>query len=48
MWQISQFARLPDGTRRDGKTSDALKLAGIDNVPSGKQAVLYFNSEVVR
>ena len=48
MWQISQFARLPDGTRRDGKTSDALQLAGIENVPRGRQAVLYFNPETIR
>jgi hypothetical protein len=48
MWQVSQFARLPDGTRRDGKTSDDLRLTGIDKVPSGRQAVLYFDSGVIR
>src|SRR6266513_600889 len=47
-WPRSQFVRLPDGTRADGKTSDALKAAGVENVPSGRQAVLYFNSEVIR
>ena len=47
-WSRSQFVRLPDGTRADGKTSDALKAAGVENVPSGRQAVLYFNSEVIR
>jgi hypothetical protein len=48
MWQPSQFARMPDGTRHDGKTSDALKIAGIQNVPSGRQTVLYFNPGVIR
>jgi hypothetical protein len=47
-WSRSQFVRLADGKRSDGKTSDALRLAGIENVPSGRQAVLYFNSEVIR
>jgi hypothetical protein len=48
MWSRSQFARMPDGTRSDGKTSDALSVAGIEGVPTGRQAVLYFNPEVVR
>jgi hypothetical protein len=47
-WSRSQFVRMPDGKRSDGKTSDALKLAGIDNVPRGRQAVLYFNPVVIR
>jgi hypothetical protein len=47
-WLRSQFVRMPDGKRSDGKVSEALKFAGIDNVPSGRQAVLYFNSEVIR
>jgi hypothetical protein len=48
MWKACQFARLPDGMRSDDKTSDALQVAGIQNVPKGKQAVLYFNPEVIR
>jgi hypothetical protein len=47
-WLRSQFVRMPDGKRTDGKTSDALKLTGIDGVPSGRQAVLYFNPGVIR
>jgi len=47
-WSRCQFVRMPDGQRADGKTSDALKLAGIENVPSGRQAVLYFNPGVIR
>ena len=47
-WSRSQFVRMPDGTRSDGKTSDALAAAGIPNVPKGRQAVLYFNPGVIR
>ena len=48
MWRPCQFARMPDGRRSDGKVSDALFAAGIPNVPKGRQAVLYFNPEVIR
>jgi hypothetical protein len=48
MWGRSQFARMPDGERSDGKTSDALSTAGINGVPIGRQAVLYFNPEVIQ
>lgn len=48
MWRRFQFARLPDGKRSDGKTSEALKAVGIENVPAGRQAVLYFNPEVLK
>jgi hypothetical protein len=47
-WSRSQFVRMPDGTRTDGKTSEALAAAGIQNVPKGRQAVLYFNPGVIR
>ena len=47
-WSRCQFVRMPDGKRTDGKISNALSLAGIDSVPSGRQVVLYFNSEVIR
>ena len=46
-WSRSQFVRMPDGTRSDGKASDALSAAGISNVPKGRQAVLYFNPGVI-
>jgi hypothetical protein len=46
-WLRSQFVRIPGGQRNDRKRSNALKSAGIDNVPSWRQAVLYFNPEVV-
>jgi hypothetical protein len=48
MWIRSQFGRMPEGTRSDGKSSDALQVAGIQNVPPGRQAVLYFNPRVIR
>ena len=47
-WSRSQFVRIPDGIRSDGKTSDALVAAGIQNIPKGGQAVLYFNPGVIR
>jgi len=47
-WSRSQFVRLPDGKRSDSKTSDALAHSGIRNVPSGRQAVLYFDRGVVQ
>lgn len=46
-WKPEQFVRVPDGTRSDGKTSAALKDAAIENVPDGRQALLYFNPEVI-
>jgi hypothetical protein len=46
-WSRCQFVRMPDGRRTDGKTSDVLKLARIDSVPRGRQAVLYFNPGVI-
>jgi hypothetical protein len=48
MWRRFQFARLSEGRRSDGKTGDALKAAGIQNVPAGRQAVLYFNPKVIQ
>jgi hypothetical protein len=47
-WSRAQFVRMPDGTRSDGKASDALAAAGISSVPKGRQALLYFNLGVVR
>jgi hypothetical protein len=48
-WSRCQFVRMPDGRRADGKISNALNLAGIARVPpNGRQAVLYFNPEVIR
>jgi hypothetical protein len=47
-WRRSQFVRMPDGQRLDGKTSDALGRAGIKNAPPGRQVVLYFDPEVIR
>jgi len=47
-WTRSQFVRMPDGTRRDGKTSAALEECGILGVPAGKQVALYLNPEVVQ
>jgi hypothetical protein len=47
-WSRSQFVRMPDGKRTDGKTGGALVAAGINGVPDGRQAVLYFNPGVIR
>jgi hypothetical protein len=47
-WSRSQFVRMPDGSRNDGKISDALANAGIQDVPKGRQAVLYFAPEVIQ
>jgi hypothetical protein len=47
-WSSCQLVRMPEGKRSDYKISDALNLAGIKNVPTRRQAVLYFNSEVIR
>jgi hypothetical protein len=46
-WKPEQFVRVPDGTRSDGKTSAALQDAGIEKVPDGRQALLYFNPGVI-
>jgi hypothetical protein len=48
LWTRSQFVRMPDGMRSDGKTGEALIAAGVKNVPPGRQAVLYFNPEVIK
>jgi hypothetical protein len=48
MWLRSQFCRMPDGRRCDGKSSDALELCGWDDVPQGRQAMLYFNPQALR
>jgi hypothetical protein len=48
LWSRSQFVRMPDGMRSDGKTGEALVAAGITMVPAGRQAVLYFNPEVIK
>jgi hypothetical protein len=48
LWSRSQFVRMPDGMRSDGKAGEALVAAGVTNVPAGRQAVLYFNPEVIR
>jgi len=48
LWSRSQFVRMPDGVRSDGKTGEALIAAGVKNVPPGRQAVLYFNPKVIK
>jgi hypothetical protein len=48
MWLRSQFCRMPDGRRSDGKTSTALSSCGLHGVPAGRQALLYFNPQVLR
>jgi hypothetical protein len=48
MWLRSQFARIPDGHRADGKWSDALSEAGLKGTPRGQQTVVYFNPEVLK
>lgn len=48
MWLRSQFCRMPDGRRSDGKNSDALTLLGWDGIPPGRQALLYFNPQAIQ
>jgi hypothetical protein len=48
MWLRSQFCRIPDGRRSDGKSSEALSLCGLKGIQAGRQALLYFNPEVIR
>jgi hypothetical protein len=45
LWNRTQFARVPDGKRSDGKTGEALRTAGVENVPTGRQALLFFHPE---
>jgi hypothetical protein len=47
-WSRCQFVRLPDGKRSDYKISNALSLAGIAGAWPRRQAVLYFNLQVIR
>jgi hypothetical protein len=48
MWLRSQFCRIPDGRRSDGKSNEALALCGLKGIQAGLQALLYFNPEVIR
>ena len=48
MWLRSQFCRMPDGRRYDGKTSTALSSCGVDVMPAGWQALLYLDPNVIR
>jgi hypothetical protein len=47
MWLRSQFCRMPDGCR-SGSNSEQLSSCGFEGIPAGRQALLYFNPEVVR
>jgi hypothetical protein len=47
LWTRCQFSRLPDGIR-PGATGEALDAVGVTRVQAGRQAVLYFNPEVIR
>jgi hypothetical protein len=48
MWVPSQFCRMPDGRRSDGKGSEALLACGLKGISPGQQALLYLNPEVVQ
>jgi hypothetical protein len=48
MWLRSQFCRVPDGSRSDDKSSEALSLCVVKGIPAGRQALLYLDREVVR
>lgn len=48
MWLRSQFCRMPDARRSDDKSSDALIRCGWNDVPTGRQAMLYFNPQAIR
>jgi hypothetical protein len=47
MWLRSQFCRMPDGRRFDGKNSEALSICGLSGIPAGRQALIYFNPDVI-
>lgn len=47
MWLRSQFCRMPDGSQI-GSNSEQLSSCGLEGIPAGRQALLYFNPEVVR
>jgi hypothetical protein len=47
MWLRSQFCRVPDGHRSDNKNSEALKRCGWNDIPPGRQAMLYFNPQAI-
>ncbi len=48
MWLRSQFCRMPDGQRSDGKTSTALSLCGLNGIAAGRQALIYLDPNVIR
>ena len=48
MWLRSQFCRMPDGQRRDGKNSQALSSCRLDGIPAGRQALIYLDPHVIR
>ena len=47
MWLRSQFCRIPDGRRFDGKSSVALSLCGLNGIPAGRQALIYLDPKVI-
>jgi hypothetical protein len=47
MWLRSQFCRMPDGCRSDSN-SELLSSCGLEGIPAGRQALVYFNPELVR
>jgi len=48
MWLRSQFCRMPDSCRSDGKTSTALSSCGLNGIPAGRQALVYLDPNVIR
>jgi hypothetical protein len=47
LWLPSQFCRMPDGQRYDGKNSQALSSCGLDGIPAGRQALIYLDPSVI-
>jgi len=47
MWLRSQFCRMPDGRRFDGKNSEALSQCGLSGIPAGRQALIYLNPKAI-
>lgn len=47
MWLRSQFCRMPDGRRSDGKRGATLSRCGLSGIPEGRQAVIYLDPEVI-
>jgi len=47
MWLRSQFCRIPDGRRSDGKGNEALSACGLKGISPRQQALIYLDPKVI-